>query len=301
MQKNICLFSLGILLLSNSIYSKELPKDATKTLAANTTKRSRRKRSRRKKLKNHSYIGPVLISKSIRDQSVSDLKHNLEIYLTTSKKSLTIKYLEALISKLTDFVEIRDARLQLADLCFSVPQYDKSGSIYTEYCEAYPGHTKAEYALSQAIMSKYKQIGACDQDNIITKEVLDLSQKYLKNKSYQKHRTQIIELLSACNTQMFDAEVKIFEHYFKRGNIKAAGRRVDYIVDKVLPKVPSAKDKILVLQDLIKQAKAGKSHAKLLKSVNALEKMFASKAEVQKTPNTLKAKGTKHKSHARRF
>jgi outer membrane protein assembly factor BamD (BamD/ComL family) len=209
-----------------------------------------------------------LISKSIREQDACELKHNLEIYLKYNNYDLAIKYIEMLIAKVTDFVVIRDYRLQLADLCFKTEKYQKAGSVYTEYYESYPGDANAEYALSQAILSKYKQVRACDQDNVVTQEVIDLSKQYLQNKSYQKYQKQILELFDACSYQLFESEVKVFEHYFKQGNLKSAQRRLDYMIEKILPKLPNTKEKIDGLKDLMEQAKQGKNPFKILKSFN---------------------------------
>lgn len=211
-----------------------------------------------------------LIVKSIREQDVNELKHNLAIYLKYQNEELSIKYLEALIALITDFVEMRDLRLQLADLYFKNERYDKAGSIYAEYYEAYPGYMSAEYALSQAILAKYKQTRDCDQDTSVTQEVIELSKQYLQNKSYLKYRQQIQDLSHACSGQLFESEVKVFEHYFKNGYLKAAQRRVDYMREKILPKQPDVKTRIDDLQDLVNQAQTGKNPLKLLKAYNRL-------------------------------
>jgi len=231
-------------------------------------KQKRKERQRKKQFTNQHSDG--LIVKSIREQDVHELKHNLEIYLKYQNEELSIKYLEALIALITDFVEMRDLRLQLADLYFKNERYDKAGSVYTEYYEAYPGYMSAEYALSQAIISKYKQTRACDQDTAVTLEVIELSKQYLQNKAYLKYRKQIQDLFQACNSQMFESEVQVFEHYFKHGYLKAAQRRVDYMREKMLPKQPDIKSRIDDLQELVNQSLAGKNPLKLLKAYHRL-------------------------------
>lgn len=220
-----------------------------------------------------------LIVKSIREQNVEELKHNLDIYLKYQNEELSIKYLEALIALITDFVEMRDLRLQLADLYFKNERYDKAGSVYTEYYEAYPGYISAEYALSQAIISKYKQTRDCDQDTSVTREVIDLSKQYLQNKSYFKYRKQIQELSIVCSSQIFESEVQVFEHYFKNGYLKSAQRRIDYMKEKILPKQLELKSRVDDLQELVNQAQAGKNPLKLLKAYHRLPVKKESKLE----------------------
>lgn len=292
MHKKIYLFALG--LISVPLLSNNLPKDAKVLAAANES--GLRKKTRRN-------TGPKLISKSFREMTLSELEHNIEIYRKRGKKDTMVRYLEKAIPKYTDFAKIRDARLELADLYFDLGRHDKAGSIYTEYYEAYPGYTKAEYALVRAIMSQYKQVGACDQDNLLTKEVLDLSKKYLENKSYKKYRKYISELLNSCNQQLFDAEVKVFEYYFRRGNVVAAERRIKHIEDsKSFDKVVGAKQKVHVLKSLVKQAKAGKNPTKILRGANSLARMLADKnTAIQISKKTAKQSSRGRKSYSDRF
>ena len=223
-----------------------------------------------------------LITKSIRNQNVAELGHNLKIYLrpkTSRDYFMIVKYLEALINKSTDPLQIRDYRLQLADVYYETEKYAKAGSVYTQYYESYPGYHRAEYALFQAIMAKFKQIGACDQDNTITNEILELSQQYLQNKSYEKYQQQVTALFEACNNQTLESEIKVFEHYFRQGLLDSAQRRVDYMRDKMLDKATNAKDRIQDLQNLLDQAKTGKNTLKLLKKFRNAQKNQLKNAE----------------------
>lgn len=232
---------------------------------------------KRKKMSVTVSIEPTgLITKSIRSQNIAELKHNLAIYLkpkTSRDDFMIVKYLEALINKSTDPLEIRDFRLQLADIYYETEKYAKAGSVYTQYYESYPGYYRAEYALFQAIMAKFKQIGACDQDNTITNEILELSQQYLQNKSYAKYQQQVKQLFEACNNQTLESEIKVFEHYFRQGLLDSAQRRVDYMRDKMLDKAVNAKDRVQDLQDLLDQAKTGKNTLKLLKNFRNAQKI----------------------------
>ena len=121
------------------------------------------------------------ISKPFRALTIPELEYNLKVYLRRNQggdKESAINYLERLIAKYGDFAKIRDARLQLADLYFDRSNFTKAGEIYAEYFEAYPGHIKAEYALWRSILAKSKEMGACDQDNTVTSDIIELGQKY---------------------------------------------------------------------------------------------------------------------------
>jgi len=263
---------LFFLILSSTMFLQSANFIANPNQDAEITIKKVRKTRREKRQERRAILkekaGPKLISKGIRDQSEAELKHNLAIYIQRDNAHLIIKYLERLISKVTEFEEIRDLTLQLADVCSKNEQYEKSGSLYTNYYESYPGYEKAEYALFQAIMSKYHQIGECDQDTGSTKEVLDLSKQYLQNKSYQTYVKRVLDLFEDCNCQLLESEIKIFEHYFKQGHLGSAQRRLDYIAEKILPKMPDIKERIAVLQDLVNQAKKGKNPIRLLKRMN---------------------------------
>jgi outer membrane protein assembly factor BamD (BamD/ComL family) len=235
-------------------------------------RKTRKEKKQAKRQKCRSAVKYKLVSKAIRDQDEFELRNNFAIYLELGNDDLAVKYLEALIAKINDFAQIRDLRLQLADLYFKNEQYLKAGSIYTEYYESYPGYTKAEYALSQAIAAKFKQMGACDQDNVITHEILELARSYLQNKSYKKYRQTVLDLFESCNNQLFEAEVIVFEHYFRQGFLVSAQRRLDYMNEKILPKMPQVKNRIDALQNLVEQAKLGKNPLKLLKRMHNVEK-----------------------------
>lgn len=210
----------------------------------------------------------AVVPKGLREQTVAELEHNLELYLKVERRELAVKYLEMLIPKLVDPSKVRDRRLQLADLYFDCERYQKAGSLYDEYYEAYPGHSTAEYALWRAILAKHRQIGACDQDRVTTHEVLALSQRYLQNKAYQKYRTQVADLSAGCDRQLLQGELGVFEHYFRQGYLAAAQRRLDHINNSVLPKLNGLNPKMSVLQDLLDQARAGKHPRKLLAGKN---------------------------------
>lgn len=235
-------------------------------------RKTRKEKKQQRRQKCRSAVKYKLVSKAIRDQDEFELRNNLAIYLEMGNDDLAVKYLEALIAKINDFAQIRDLRLQLADLYFKNEQYLKAGSIYTEYYESYPGYTKAEYALSQAIAAKFKQMGACDQDNVITHEILELASRYLQNKSYKKYRQTVLGLFETCNNQLFEAEVNVFEHYFRQGYVVSAQRRLDYMTEKILPKMPQVKGRIEALQNLVNQAKLGKNPLKLLKRMHNVDK-----------------------------
>lgn len=273
MPNKLSFLLLSFMLICHSVVLPEVPQNHDSGAGQDQilVKKIRKNRKQKKEERLKKCRGALkyqLISKPIRDQNVSELKNNFTIYLQLDNDHLAVKYLEALIAKLDDFAQIRDFRLQLADLYFKNEQYLKAGSIYLEYYESYPGYIQAEYALSQAILAKFKQMGACDQDNVVTNEVLELSQKYLQNKSYKKYRTKILELFESCNNQLFEAEVHIFEHYFRQGYLVAAQRRLDYMRDKIMPKMTHIKDRLQAMQGLIDQAKAGKNPLKLLKRMH---------------------------------
>ena len=188
MQNKLLLLGLFTFFRANGSQTdfKLLDQTSRDQIKVKPIKKSRREKRQERQLKRSKKQEQGLIVKSIREQNEAELRHNLAIYLKYQNEDLSIKYLEALIALITDFVEIRDLRLQLADLYFKNERYDKAGSIYTEYYEAYPGYMSAEYALSQAIISKYKQTRDCDQDTSVTLEVIDLSKQCLQNKSYLK-------------------------------------------------------------------------------------------------------------------
>ncbi len=205
-----------------------------------------------------------LINKSVRDQSVAELKHNLQWYINDGQHlEIIIKYLEALIPKLIDDTEIRDYRILLADILFKAGKYERAGSAYMEYHDAYPGYKQAEYALYCAILSKVELIGACDQDCTATHEVLDLCKQYLQNKSNQKHRAAVEGLAHKCNRQIFESELSVFEHYYKQGFLGSAQKRLDYVITKILPTDLTLQSLIDGLQDLINQAKKGLNPKKI--------------------------------------
>lgn len=272
MPNKLLFLLLSLLFLDSSVNAAQIKKtDKIVDQDQIVVKKIRKTRKEKKQERLQKCRGSLkyqLVTKAIRDQDESELKNNFTIYLQLGNDDLAVKYLEALITKIDDFIQIRDLRLQLADLYFKNGQYLKAGSIYVEYYESYPGYIQAEYALSQAIIAKFKQMGECDQDNVVTNEVLELSQRYLQNKSYKKYRQKVLELFESCNNQLFEAEIHVFEHYFRQGYIAAAQRRLDYMRDKIMPKMPNIKERLETLQSLVDQAKLGKNPLKLLKRMH---------------------------------
>lgn len=287
------IFILPLVLLVNAVQAAEL---SVKTGKKRNTTRHYNPNSKHK-------IMAKMVSKSIRDQSIDELSYNLELYIQAGNLEMAVKYLEALIPKLLDFAHVRSNRLRLADLYFDLERYEKAGSHYSEYYDAYPGHETAEYVLWRALLAKYRQIGACDQDNGVTRDVLELTKKYLQNKAYQKFRTQVVELSQSCEKQLLEAEIVVFEHYFKQNQLDSAQRRLDYIQDKILPKFSGEQPNLAVLYDLMTQARQGKSPIKLLHGRRILDLIFK-KTQPTSAPKVEEPKlvqGAKSKPYAKRF
>lgn len=209
------------------------------------------------------------IFKPFKQLTIPELEYNLKVYLRrnlSGDKDSATRYLERLITKYSDFAKIRDARMQLADLYFELGNYERAGTVYTEYFAAYPGHKKAEHALWRSIVAKHKSLGACDQDNSVTQEVLELAETYLKNSSYKKYRKQLLELMLGCKTQLFESEIQVIENYFKQGRLTAVERRLNQLqAHKLIAEIPQAQARLNRLFNLLEQAKEGKNPIKLLK------------------------------------
>ena len=88
-----------------------------------------------------------LLKKTIRDMTIEELLTAKEYATALGNKELVIKYIkERLIVEIKDPEQLRNLRLELADLYFEKEEMKKATHCYLEYIKFYPVSKSRHYA-----------------------------------------------------------------------------------------------------------------------------------------------------------
>jgi len=132
--------------------------------------------------------------------TIDELRQASDYAFASDHKELAAEYIERLIKKSNDPEELKDLRLQLADIYFEGGQMKEAFKIYSMYLNLYPGSAHRAYVHYQAILCRFYMSLSSDRDQAFTEEAFRLTQEYadkLKedhNNIYTTYAQQVEEI-----------------------------------------------------------------------------------------------------------
>jgi outer membrane protein assembly factor BamD (BamD/ComL family) len=175
------------------------------------------------------------------DLSLSELRDRKIQYVNSSEKEIAVKYIEKMMILCQDQRDLKDLRLELANLYFDLEDYEKSGKAYSDYVANYPNDMLTEFAAFREILCLDLRKTDPDRDQLMTKEAILKAKQFIKNEQFRMYRKGVIDILQDSYRILLDNEIYIFRFYLNiRKNARAAEKRLDYIKKEVFPYIENS-------------------------------------------------------------
>lgn len=167
--------------------------------------------------------------KLIKDMSEQELVETLAYAKTTQDNEFIFKVFHALLSQSPNQNNLKNYKIDLADYCFKIKDYEKAVYTYEDFVTLYPGSQEAEYAQYKAIISSFLLClePCCDQS--ITQKTIFMIEEFQKKAKNELFIQETKEIFTKCRQKLFEHEVHVFEHYLKQKQFKSSEHRYKYI------------------------------------------------------------------------
>jgi outer membrane assembly lipoprotein YfiO len=157
-----------------------------------------------------------------------ELKELQLFYLEKEDYYLALKYTEKMIAKCDNAEELCLLTFTVADLLFKQKDYQRAGTMFSEFIRLYPGSPYVEYASYHAILCLFEQTHSAVRDQSLTRETIAAAQAFLKRSDvFRQYVDEVQNILNACRHRLFDHELGIFNFYLYRGSTKSAKKRLE--------------------------------------------------------------------------
>jgi len=165
----------------------------------------------------------------LKDMNEKQLQEMLPYTKSVGEPEAVFKIFHFLVSNSSDQNNIKNYKIDLADYCYGIKDYEKSAFCYEEFCVLYPGCKESEYAQYKAILCWFNLcLNPCrDQHNTI--KTITLIDEYLQKASNEKFIEESQTIRKQCRQKLFEHEMHVFEHYLKRKKHSSAQSRYTYI------------------------------------------------------------------------
>ncbi len=210
-----------------------------------------------------------------RHMTYDELKKEVEGYKKANNYAVALKFLDQAIKKCDKPEELRQLRLEYADMLFFVGKYEDAAKEYKEYVQVYPASPRAPYAEFQSINAVCKEVLSPDRDQTKTQEALDLATDFAKKAhrvEYQPYVAGVETMAYRCVHRLYENEVIKFYFSLNHSQLKAAQAHIDYIKERFQKKqlLPEIEPEIIELE------------YELAAAQNNTKKMQAKKLQLQK-------------------
>lgn len=167
--------------------------------------------------------------KLLKDMNEQELQDSLPYAKALGDKELVFKVFHYLLSHSSDQNNLKTYKLDLADYCFSLKDYEKAGFSYEDFAMHYPGCKEIEYAKYKAIISWFSLCLEPGRDQLLTNKTIFLIDDYLKGATNEKFIEEVKAIRAQCRQRLFEHEMHIVEHYMKQKKVSSVNTRLTYI------------------------------------------------------------------------
>jgi outer membrane assembly lipoprotein YfiO len=213
----LSIISVAILVLPNSIQT-EYKGVLNKLFPAKERKNA--------KIKKNSFPVPGV---SIKDMNEEQLLLVLEYGKTRKDRDLVFKVYYHLLSVCQDHSKLKTYKLDLADYCYGLEEYEKASMKYEEFCLLYPGCNEAEYAEYKLILCTFYTSLAPHRDQTDTNRTINFIAHFLNKAKNEAFITEVQSIFKICRKRLFQHEVVVFEMNLKQKKFTGAQKRLEYL------------------------------------------------------------------------
>lgn len=219
MRIKLCMLSV-ILMFSNSFQAQH------KGLLNKMFPDKVRKKSAAKK---NAYPVP---GKNVKDMNEEELLLVLEYAKNKQDREFVFKIYFYLLSVCQDHTKIKTYKLDLADYCYGLKDYEKAALKYEEFCLLYPGCNEAEYAEYKLILCTFYTSLEAYHDQTDTNRTIIFINHFLNKAHDVKFIEEAKSILKTCRKRLLQHEVIVFEMNLKQQKFTGAQKRLEYIEEK---------------------------------------------------------------------
>lgn len=207
------IISVYILSFSTVCFPIWFPSETSKVRSTGNQKNSK------KRLNNpHS-------NKLLKDMTEQELIDMLLYAKSLNDREFVFKVFHYLLSHSSNQNNLKSYKLDLADYCFTIKDFEKAAISYEDFSVHYPGCAEIEYAQYKCIISWFAICLEPSRDQSLTNKVIFLIDEYLRKATNKKFIEEVTTIRKKCRQKLFDHEVHVFEHYLKQKKIKSAQAR----------------------------------------------------------------------------
>ena len=164
---------------------------------------------------------------------------------------IAINFLREMIKKCENPEELRDLRLEYADMLYNLKQFGDASDSYELYVRLYPGSEGAPYADYRSIDARNQEVLGADRDQESTEKVIEMAKEYGKKVAwrpgYNKYVKEVEQIAHDCLYRLYESEVLRFYFYINRQQCKAALNRLEYIREHYLKYLPEIEASLIEL------------------------------------------------------
>ena len=260
-------------------------------------------RSQRKKLRREERAQTPIQHAAIKRMTLQELGPAKEKYLKNKQNNLAITCLERMITLENDQFKQQAIRLELGNLYMDQGKHSAAEGAYQSFISMYPNSSDIELVYLRLTQCAFQETLTHDRDQAKTRNCLDVTEKYLSNEKYQKHRNEIETIAKNCYKKLIDHEGYVCRFYLKKGKTKAVEQRINYTKEEYLEKYPESKQDILVLECELAQAKKDhKEYAQKSTELAQYQKNIPTSGSLQSiTPKNSTQESKPKKRYVKRF
>lgn len=218
----LSILSVAILALPNPIKTEECNTCGKGILNKMFPAKVRKKAAAKK----NSYPVP---NKSIKDMVEDELVLVLEYAKKRKDKELAFKVYYHLLSVCQDHTRIKTYKLDLADYCYGLQDYEKAALKYEEFCLLYPGCNEAEYAEYKLILCTFYTSLEAHRDQTDTNRTINFVNHFLNKAQNSQFIDEAKSIAKICRKRLLQHEVIVFEMYLKQQKFTGAQKRLEYM------------------------------------------------------------------------
>lgn len=165
----------------------------------------------------------------VKDMTEEQLQKMLPFAKSLGEKEAVFKIFHFLVSHSSDQNNIKNYKIDLADFCFKIKDYEKAAYCYEEFSVLYPGSKESEYAQYKAILCWFSLCLDPSRDQMYTQKTIILLDEYLRKATNEKFIEEVETIRKQCRQKLFENEMHIFESYLKRKKHSSAQSRYVYM------------------------------------------------------------------------
>lgn len=184
------------------------------------------KERKHKAAKKNSFPVPGV---SVKNMNEEQLLLVLEYAKNRQDKELAFKVFYHLLSVCQDHTKLKSYKLDLADYCYGLQEYEKAALKYEEFCLLYPGCNEAEYAEYKLILCTFYTSLEPYRDQTDTNRTINFISHFLRKAKDEKYISEAESIFKICRKRLFQHEVIVFEMNLKQKKFTGAQKRLEYM------------------------------------------------------------------------